>query len=468
MIFSSSSRLLGHTIATSIESFQVLGQPFRGLSPNQLLIMQKAEYASCMLYIANMGCARISLCFLIKKVLPGTIPHTTACVFGCFTLLWTLSGIFVTAFHCSLPHPWNFLGNSKCINTIKWINYVGITNVVVEVLLVSIPLVVWNLRTSAGKRLTVSLLFMTRLSIVAAVSAQLYFFNRYVSDFNENWRTVLCIQVAQNLSIITACLPILHPFIIKVLAGAVETDKIRWRYPNHWHIFKFTQNRKGGGTASGKLNYDRMSSMSSGFPMSEQNEKKQTSTYCRPLATYGLDRSSAHLNSQHFNRFPSNIALPISSPESPPPEDVFMAPVQIPPVPPSRPTTPHSRTPSKTRNISLSRSSSRVVSHSRKASKSRSHSRTPSGAPQIPQNLSEVGVLPVTDWDTDSTSDRDSGRSTRSGRRPNSEYVFNRSKVISVPEESHLRDGADGGEYYKKYYPPLPSPGIPKKPPQHF
>jgi hypothetical protein len=48
--------------------------------------------------------------------------------------------------------------------------------------------------------------------------------------------------------------------------------------------------------------------------------------------------------------------------------------------------------------------------------------------------------------------------------------VFNRSKVISVPEESHLRDREDSEEYYKKYYPPLPSPKIPtnKPPPRNF
>ncbi|KAF2635635.1 hypothetical protein P280DRAFT_553688 [Massarina eburnea CBS 473.64] len=443
---------IGHTIATSIESFQVLGQERKDLDANQLTIYQKAEYVSCMLYIANMGCARMSLCALIKKVLPGRIPRSTACVFIWFTLLWTASGVLVVTFHCSLPHPWKFLGNSKCIDIVKWVNYVCITNIVVEVLLVMIPLIVWNLRTSAGKRLSVSLLFLTRLSIVAAVSAQLYFFNQGHFAASEYWRTVLCIQVAQNLSIITACLPCLHPFIINVLGGAVQTEKIRYHYPKTCFIWRFWDKFGCGTTASGK-DYDPMSSQSSGVPMREKNDKKEASEYCRPLATYGLDRLSAHLNSQHFNRSP----LVVSDPESPPPQDVFMAPVQIPSY--SRPTTPHSWAPSQTRNAA-----SHSRSNSRKASKSRVHPRRPSDAPEIPQTLSDVGVLPLIDWDTDS-SDRGSGQSNVS-RRPNSEYVFHRSKVISVPEESYLREGQE--EYYKKYYPPLPSPRTPKKPPRNF
>lgn len=291
-------------------------------------------------------------------------------------------------------------------------------------------------------------ILLTHSSIVAVVSTELYYFNHYVlKNSGEYWRVVLCVQIAQNLSIITACLPCLCPFVIKILGGSVQTESIRFRGPCKFTMCGLIPPSKRGGSAraDGKISYDPMSSQSSALVNSE-NEKNKASQYCRPLATYGLDRSSAHLHSQHFNRFPSNSTVQIADPESPPPKDVFMAPVSI---PASRPTLSHSR------------QNSRGPSHSRKASKSHSHSRTPSDVPQIPQTLSDVGVLPLVEWDSDS-SDPGSGRSSP-GRRPNSEYVFNRSKVISVPEESHLRGGDEDGEYYKKYYPPLPSP---KKPPR--
>lgn len=110
-----------------------------------------------------MGCARISVCLLIRKVLPGYVPRYTALFFAGFTALWTVSGVLATALACTLPHPWKFIGNGHCIKVVSFVNYIGISNIVVEVVLVLIPLVVWNVRLSAGRRLSVSLVFSARL-----------------------------------------------------------------------------------------------------------------------------------------------------------------------------------------------------------------------------------------------------------------------------------------------------------------
>lgn len=272
-------------------------------------------------------------------------------------------------------------------------------------------------------------------SIVAAVAAELNQFNRFTSEKDYTygyWRSSLCVQIAQNLSIITACLPCLHPFIIKILAGTIKTEAIKFTGPGRRRFSQVFVCKES------KSSFDAMSSQSSTLPFKEPTD------YCRPLVTHGLDRSSAHLNSQHFNRFPTNVATPIHGAD--PPENVFMRSVEFPNA--SRPPTSHE-----------------------------SHNfppRSSKALPEIPKTLADVGVIPMPDWETDSgssdgrntdsrNSDRESGSSSPS-RRPNSEYVFNRSKVISVPEESHLRD--EDGQYYKKYYPPLPSPGMPKRPPR--
>lgn len=434
---------IGQTVAVSVQAIQALGQHLINLEPHQVRVFQKAEYVSSMMYILNLGCARVSLCLVIRKVLPDYTSKTTTSVFIVFAGLWTLSALLVSAFPCSLPNPWQFDEGKKCIDLVKWVNYIGITNIVIEVLLVSIPLIFWNLRTSAGQRITASLLFLARLSIVVAVSAQLSFFNRYVSasDYTYTyWRTVLCVQIAQNLSIITACLPCLHPFIVKIIAGTISATSIQYDCPATDKVLKlFT-------TKPRNRSFDAASSESSSQPIQEKQDV--TTEFCAPLATYGyLDRgSSANLNPGHC-RFPSNVAQPLSTPN--PPENLFMAPVNI---PPSRPMTTYSS--------------------------AASVGRKPSSPPPVPSNLNEVGFLPAIDWDSDS-SDRDSrrnsldgepeptnaavgcGRSSAGSRRPPSEYVFHRSKVISVPEESHLTE--DGGPYWKKYYPPLPSPKIPRK-----
>lgn len=267
-------------------------------------------------------------------------------------------------------------------------------------------------------------------SIVAAVGAQLHFFNiRRTKDVTyDSWRAVLCIQIAQNLSVITACLPSLHPFIVKMLAGAIKDEDVA----------RFECAKNGGFRAcfTKKKAFDATSSQSSSTPFRQEKEAE----YCAPLATYGLDQSSPNMSSSNYHRFPTNIATPVDGPH--PPENVFMRSVDIPNV--SR----HSslRRPSVTRN-----------------------SRGIPQIPEVPKTLAEVGVIPMLDYDTDSVmSDRESGTSSQASRRPPSDYVFNRSKVISVPEESYLREQREEGQYYKKYYPPLPSPAAPKKPPRAF
>jgi hypothetical protein len=154
---------IGQTAAVSMEAIHALGQHVDDLNANQKRIFQTTEYASCILYIANMGCARISVCILIKNMLPGRPPRIAAWAFGIFSAIWTVIGVLVAAFTCSVPEPWNFLGD-KCIDIVAFANYICVTNIVVEVLLVAIPLSVWNLRLSAGRSICISSLFMARLT----------------------------------------------------------------------------------------------------------------------------------------------------------------------------------------------------------------------------------------------------------------------------------------------------------------
>ena len=110
-----------------------------------------------------MGCARISVCLVIREVLPGIVAKYTALVFAGFTAIWTVSGVLVNAFPCDLPNPWRFTERHNCYDLVAFVNYIGITNIVVEVLLVMIPLFIWNVRLSAGRRVSVSLVFLARL-----------------------------------------------------------------------------------------------------------------------------------------------------------------------------------------------------------------------------------------------------------------------------------------------------------------
>jgi hypothetical protein len=251
--------------------------------------------------------------------------------------------------------------------------------------------------------------------VVAAVGAQLHLLNRSTrSDTSYDCWPTLCQQIAQNLAIISACLPCLHPFIISMLAGTVEPDTISFNHGTAPHIKRFL----GRSTSSFDPTCSR-SSHTSSTPLTE----KVPETYCRPLATYGLDRASNHGHKHSASRFPANVARPVFCPR--PPENVFNRLIEV---PQSRPTTSNS-------------------------------TKDPLS---MPRDLSDVGVLPIIDWETESSASGNSRRSSPS-RQPTAEYCFSRQMVISVPEESLLYD--DGS---KRFAPPLPSPSMPKQPPRAF
>ncbi|KAH7069676.1 hypothetical protein BKA63DRAFT_378615, partial [Paraphoma chrysanthemicola] len=147
-----------------------------------------------------MGCARISMCCLIAKILPSTIPRNIALGLATFTILWIVSGIIAVSFACGLPRPWAFLEHERCLDMVRFVNYIGITSIVAETILIAIPLILWNL----------------------------YFIKQStLSDPTyDRWADVLCTQIAQNLAIISACSPCFHPLILRMLAGTVESDTI--------------------------------------------------------------------------------------------------------------------------------------------------------------------------------------------------------------------------------------------------
>ncbi|KAF2009667.1 hypothetical protein BU24DRAFT_80507 [Aaosphaeria arxii CBS 175.79] len=422
---------VGQTAAVSMEAIHALGQHRRDLTPKQLSIYQKSEYAACILYIANMGCARLSMCFLIRKILPGCAARWAVVIFGTFSALWTIAGVLVSAFRCKPPNVWAKSGD-QCIDIVKFVNYTGISNIVVEILLVSVPLFVWNLRTTAGRRVSVSACFLSRLSIVGAVAAQLTVYNKVARTDDktyEYWRSTICVQVAQNLSIITACIPCLHPFILSILNGSTKTDSLRFdQCPRKWSVRKIF----GKATMRPRNHkFDSTSSYSSTFPIQSEKDTE----YCRPLATHGLDRSTSRLDDRtnDFTRIPYNVATPIRGSE--PPENVFNRSIEI-PRSTSRPPTVHSN-------------KDPLTFPAVKPARSKSQKSLP---PIPPRTLEQVGVLPIIDWDSspEGSSEGDSGRNSSRGKRTSS-YIFNRETVISVPEDNMAMFEK---EYWRKYPPP--------------
>lgn len=110
-----------------------------------------------------MGCAKISLSLVMRKLFSGRLFEYTSTILALFTAGWTISGIIVTAFQCQLPAPWNLSETDGCIDIAAFGNYLASMNIATEVLLVLIPLAIWIRGSTVGNRLYVSAAFVSRL-----------------------------------------------------------------------------------------------------------------------------------------------------------------------------------------------------------------------------------------------------------------------------------------------------------------
>ena len=248
-------------------------------------------------------------------------------------------------------------------------------------------------------------------SIVGAVSAQLYFFNASStsSSLTESWATTICMQIAQTLSVISACLPGLHPLVAKDMSETSSTHTAQNDDGSRWDANRF-------GSVSTHISKPSVDSKAS-------RDLHMTfgpleAPYCHPLATHGLTRSSPSCDSYNFPRMTSNLTAPLSPLK--PPQNVFNR---------------------------LVRSSSSLELD-------------PVGSSA--RNVDELGCLPAPDWEEVEDGD-DEGEADE--RRPTSEYVFERSKVVSMPEE---RTMFEIGKEWTGFVPPLPTPKILANPPRAF
>ena len=86
-------------------------------------------------------------------------------------------------------------------------------------------------------------------SVIAAVVAQIVFSNRAVSTNDQSfdlWPAVLCTQIVQALSITTACILYLRPFLESLESGLIRIDDLRRRGMEGVYGYRASKGTKKG------------------------------------------------------------------------------------------------------------------------------------------------------------------------------------------------------------------------------
>ncbi|KAF7920718.1 hypothetical protein EAE99_008012 [Botrytis elliptica] len=250
---------IGQTVAVAIECANGFGKFLETLTDGQVETILKAEYSASILYIASLFFAKMSIVMFIHDFTPIAAERIATKVLGIVISLWAITSILAVAFQCRSSKVWDSM-SGECFNQTAFWNYSAIVNIVTDAsIILLITFIALHIQTTWSRKLTLICIFGTRICVIAAVSCQLFFLNQRIKDPTfDPWRTTICNQIVQCLSIITACVPYLKIFLNSLESGLLRLDDLR---------------RRGGRATEDDRDFNRNTSDSRGIKKSKTAKK---------------------------------------------------------------------------------------------------------------------------------------------------------------------------------------------------
>ncbi|KAI2462938.1 hypothetical protein F4781DRAFT_418334 [Annulohypoxylon bovei var. microspora] len=221
---------LAQCISISLATSQGLGKDISTLTEDAISGFLKAQYASIPFQILTFALVKWSIAVFIVHLSPDEFHLRVDLGLRVLVGLWLVSGIFSSLFQCSLPTPWDYLNGAHCIDRRAWWTYIGALNIITEVGIIALYLlIIWDLQISHSRKAIVLSIFLTRVFVIAAAIAQLVISWNAYPDPNVTqsmWLPILLNQVVLCVSIVTACLPYLKPFMQSLQSGIVRVENI--------------------------------------------------------------------------------------------------------------------------------------------------------------------------------------------------------------------------------------------------
>jgi len=166
--------LINHQVFAILQASGVFYQLDRGLGksieliePDNLIEIQKAAYASDILYIVTLSATKLSTAFLFLRLTPGRGHSIAIWSTISLTLVWTLISIFLIAIRCPGAHPWLDTTTEMCSNLFARWQFIAGLDIVTEAALFSISLyLIWGIQMSLKSKTIVVTSFGCRLPYV--------------------------------------------------------------------------------------------------------------------------------------------------------------------------------------------------------------------------------------------------------------------------------------------------------------
>ncbi|KAJ3496005.1 hypothetical protein NLG97_g2980 [Lecanicillium saksenae] len=226
-IIAATALAVAQTIAVIIQGANGFGQHDYARQPDQIAFTLKCMYAANILYIVTLGVTKISASMTVMNVAPLDRRRGIFSVMAVI-VLWALSGVITVLFQCQVSAPWDFT-TGKCINLSAFWTYFEILNIATDLATISaIVELIWNIQAQRSMKSLVGFIFGSRILIIPAAVCHIVYIQRAATAFKttndtfEFWPPVIIKQVVQCLSIATACIPYLKPFLDSLESGQMR------------------------------------------------------------------------------------------------------------------------------------------------------------------------------------------------------------------------------------------------------
>ncbi|CAI7668089.1 unnamed protein product [Penicillium palitans] len=193
-----------------------MGKRQSALSTQQVIDVEKTLYASDLLYVLALSLTKISVLEFLNKLCVNK-SHKIVCFWtSIVVLVWTFPVFFTLAFKCGAPRPWE-MDNGKCIDTFRFWAAISSVDIVTEIIICLLPIyIIKPVQVSFGKKVPVVVAFAYRLTVIIATIMRLVFMHNAPNstDMTQSaFETRITTQCVLCVTLITACIPCLKPFL---------------------------------------------------------------------------------------------------------------------------------------------------------------------------------------------------------------------------------------------------------------
>ncbi|KAF2807268.1 uncharacterized protein BDZ99DRAFT_421262, partial [Mytilinidion resinicola] len=194
-----------------------LGKSDDLLNPLNIASLEKASYASDILYITTIFLCKLSTCFLFINLTPSKGHLMAIRTILALSIAWIITSLFLIAIRCHPAHPWTDRSTATCADLFTRWQAISALDATTEILLFAMSLyLIWGIQMPLSSKLIVVGAFSCRLPTLIPISLRLHYLYptlHTANPFHPLSRLVGCTQLHVGYAIMASIIPYLKPFM---------------------------------------------------------------------------------------------------------------------------------------------------------------------------------------------------------------------------------------------------------------